>query len=95
MKGIDREACKVRARARSDRYGEMKEVRVTVQESEKRRATFHIARPSALQPDPYCSRAKYLSNSPNILSAIFLAETQVLVQSKSYIVPVKSIGGQP
>lgn len=73
----------------------MKEVRATVQESEKRSATFKIVRPSALQADSYCSRVKYLSDPPDILSPIFLAETQVLVQSKSYIIPVKSICGQP
>ena len=39
MNGIDRETCRVRARARSDRYGEMNEARVTVQESEKSKAT--------------------------------------------------------
>ena len=79
MKGIDRETCRVRARARSDRYGEMKEVKVAVQESEKRSATFNW---QSLQ---YCDHGdvvffvKYLSNSPYILSPVSLAETQVLV----------------
>ena len=36
----------------------------------------------------------YLGDSPNILSPILLAESQVLIQSKPYIVTVKSVGGE-
>lgn len=53
-----------------------------------------MGRSSVVQPRPYWIRGEYLSNSPNILSSIFLAKTQVLVKSESYIVPVKSVGGQ-
>lgn len=53
-----------------------------------------MAKPSVPRPIPYLFIAKYLSDSSNILSPVFFAETQVLVQSKSNIVPVKSVGGQ-
>lgn len=42
-----REVCKVRAVALSARYGEMKDVRAMVQESEKRRATYWPDKDSA------------------------------------------------
>ncbi len=75
----------------------MKEVRVTVQESEKRSATLkgqNKDRTSVLPTASDWIWVKYLGDPPNVLSPVFLAESQVLVQSEPYIVSVKSIGGQ-
>jgi hypothetical protein len=37
----------------------------------------------------------YLSNSPNVLIAVLLTETQIFVQPKSHIVAVQSVRSEP
>jgi len=36
----------------------------------------------------------YLSNPPDVFSAIFLAESQILVQSEAHIIPIETVGSQ-
>lgn len=36
----------------------------------------------------------YLSNPSDVLVSILFAESQVLIQTKAHIVPIKTVGGQ-
>lgn len=66
----------------------MKDVKVRVQESEKRSATCVTVSQNQERRLTFVQEIRYLSNPPDVLISIFLAKSQVLVQSKSNIVPI-------
>lgn len=41
-----------------------------------------------------CKRTTYLSNAPDVLVTVFLAESKILVQSKSHIVAIETVGSE-
>lgn len=88
MNGIEREVCNVRAISRSERYGEMNDVRAMVQESEKRSATFGCQSRLAQREMDQAN----LGNPPNILIPVLFAEAQVFIEAEADIVPIQTVG---
>ena len=68
-----------------------------MQESEKRSATCCekavLARSFNGEPKKVELLAHF-SNPPDILPSIFLTESQIFVQAKAHIVPIKTVGGK-
>lgn len=72
----------------------MNEVRVMVQESEKRSATWNGQQISSNNRYRVKRLGSYLSDPPDILVPIFLTKAQILVQPEPYIIPIQAVSGQ-
>lgn len=87
-------ACRSRASLRSAAYGEMKEVSAMVVLSAKSLATCrHEAMSVSFNSGSRLVQV-YLSNPADVLFSVLRRESEVLVQTKSHIVAVESVGLQ-